>query len=305
MHFKTPDGVTRDLYLEPRSLVLFSGEVRFNWLHSIATRKIDSVLEEESKESEAKLRFRRRRVSLTFRKVRTDQTCRCKWPTLCDTQSKEAVAFCENQLGGMQGEAPLYKANATNPTTATSMEKEHVYDVYEKIAPHFSNTRYKPWPKVQEFLESLPEGSIVADVGCGNGKYMGVAENKLFTVGTDRSFNLIGLAREKSTSYQTFVADSLRLPLRDCSFDAAISIAVIHHFSTDSLRITALEEIRRILRPGGKALVYVWAYEQEHKKFAQQDVFVKWNLQKSYTDGKKQAVEQTTFIETGQEDETR
>ena len=29
------------------------------------------------------------------------------------------------------------------------MEKEHVYDVYEKIAPHFSNTRYKPWPRVE------------------------------------------------------------------------------------------------------------------------------------------------------------
>ena len=49
----------------------------------------------------------------------------------------------------------------------------------------------------------------------------------------------------------------------------------------------------------------MWAYEQEHKKFAQQDVFVKWNLQKSYTGGKKQEVEQTTFIETGQSDETR
>jgi len=46
-----------------------------------------------------------------------------------------------------------------------------------------------------------------------------------------------------------------------------ISIAVIHHFSTDSLRIQAIEEIYRILRIGGKALIYVWAYEQEHKKF--------------------------------------
>jgi 2-polyprenyl-3-methyl-5-hydroxy-6-metoxy-1,4-benzoquinol methylase len=30
--------------------------------------------------------------------------------------------------------------------------------------------RYKPWPKVVEFLESLDEGAWVADVGCGNGK---------------------------------------------------------------------------------------------------------------------------------------
>ena len=43
MHFKTPEGLTKDLYLIPRSLVIFSGEVRFNWLHSISLRKIDKV----------------------------------------------------------------------------------------------------------------------------------------------------------------------------------------------------------------------------------------------------------------------
>ena len=54
------------------------------------------------------------------------------------------------------------------------MEKQHVYEVYEKIAPHFSHTRYKGWPKIVDFLNDLPDGSVVADVGCGNGKYLGV-----------------------------------------------------------------------------------------------------------------------------------
>lgn len=44
-------------------------------------------------------------------------------------------------------------------------ETEHVHKVYSQIASHFSDTRYKPWPKIAEFLESLPVGSIVADVG--------------------------------------------------------------------------------------------------------------------------------------------
>lgn len=44
-------------------------------------------------------------------------------------------------------------------------EKEHVHEIYSQIATHFSDTRYKPWPKIAEFLESLPDGSIVADVG--------------------------------------------------------------------------------------------------------------------------------------------
>lgn len=117
------------------------------------------------------------------------------------------------------------------------MEKEHVYEVYEKIAPHFSNTRYKPWPKVVEFMNNIPPGSFVADVGCGNGKYLGCNEANLFSIGTDRSFGLVDCAREKSINYQLFVADSLILPVRDSSFDRVISIAVVHHFSTDSLRI--------------------------------------------------------------------
>jgi ubiquinone/menaquinone biosynthesis C-methylase UbiE len=75
--------------------------------------------------------------------------------------------------------------------SATDMEKKHVYEVYEKIAPHFSNTRYKPWPKIKAYLDSLPEGSLNADIGCGNGKYLGVNKNKVISIGTDRARNLI------------------------------------------------------------------------------------------------------------------
>jgi len=141
----------------------------------------------------------------------------------------------------------------------------------------------------------------VADIGCGNGKYLGV-NPKIQMIGTDRSFNLIGCAREINKQFQTFVADSLLLPLRPSSVDSIISIAVVHHFSTDSLRIQALREMHRILRVGGRMLVLVWSYEQENKKFATQDVFVPWHLQDSYEDaaeGTKPAKpEESKFIET-------
>lgn len=55
---------------------------------------------------------------------------------------------------------------------AEQFEEEHVHGVYNTISSHFSHTRYKPWPKVVEFLESLQDGSWVADVGCGNGAYV-------------------------------------------------------------------------------------------------------------------------------------
>lgn len=197
MHFKDPQGKVLDLYLKPNSLMVFSGEARYNWLHSIAQRKVDKV--------EGLLKFRHRRVSLTFRKIKTDP-CRCSFPALCDSQNK-SVAVKENQLASESEEAKVNPADM-QATKATNMEKQHVYEVYEKIAPHFSHTRYKPWPKIAAHLNSLPDGSLVGDIGCGNGKYLGV-NPRIQMVGTDRSFNLIGCCRERSKSFQTFVADSL------------------------------------------------------------------------------------------------
>jgi ubiquinone/menaquinone biosynthesis C-methylase UbiE len=100
---------------------------------------------------------------------------------------------------------------------------------------------------------------VVFDVGCGNGKYMGV-NRELFMVGTDRSIGLLKTAQEKNEDYQLFAADSLALPLRAESCDAFISIAVIHHFSNEALRHRAIDELTRVTRVGGQGLIYVWAY---------------------------------------------
>ena len=83
-----------------------------------------------------------------------------------------------------------------------------MHDVYEQIAPHFSNTRYKPWPRVAQYLNSLTPGSLNLDVGCGNGKYLGVNPD-IISIGTDRSFNLCQIANERDNTI--FVADSLYL----------------------------------------------------------------------------------------------
>ena len=48
-------------------------------------------------------------------------------------------------------------------------EQKYVHEIYEKIASHFSETRYKRWPRVEQFVNSLEIGSILIDVGCGNG----------------------------------------------------------------------------------------------------------------------------------------
>ncbi|RKO96062.1 hypothetical protein CAUPRSCDRAFT_10141 [Caulochytrium protostelioides] len=152
---------------------------------------------------------------------------------------------------------------------------DHVHHVYDAIAEHFSDTRYKGWPVVEDYIAALPIGSIVGDIGCGNGKYMGPYDHLAF-LGCDRSGALMRIAHERGHDVQ--IADGLCLPYRSCVLDHALSIAVIHHFATPARRRAALAEIARVLRPGGTALVFAWALEQVSRKraFAVQDNLVTW-----------------------------
>ena len=70
-----------------------------------------------------------------------------------------------------------------------SIEKTHVKDVYENIAPHFANTRVYKWSWVIEFLDSLKDNSIVYDLGCGNGRNMNYGNLKF--IGIDNCDNFI------------------------------------------------------------------------------------------------------------------
>ncbi|CAO3571702.1 unnamed protein product [Mortierella alpina] len=170
--------------------------------------------------------------------------------------------------------------------TPAQKEQEYVHNVYQVIAPHFSATRYKPWPVVEEFLKTMPSGFVGADVGCGNGKYIGV-NPRLFMVGSDRSSNLISICAERG--HEAMVCDGLALPYRPQFFDFAISIAVIHHFISPERRIAAIEEILRVVRIGGRVLIFVWALEQTGKRDFDkdvQDVFVPWAMPKK-TEPKK------------------
>ncbi len=158
-------------------------------------------------------------------------------------------------------------------------EEQHVHEVYEQIASHFSSTRYKPWPIVESFLQSLSPGSVGLDVGCGNGKYLSVNQD-VFIIGSDRSSNLVKIAA-KHEPHSVIVADTLTLPHQEGRFEFAISIAVVHHLSTPQRRREAIQAILDCLKDGGQALIYVWALEQKSSRRGwheghEQDVMVPW-----------------------------
>ncbi|KAJ5272854.1 hypothetical protein N7478_007979 [Penicillium angulare] len=170
-------------------------------------------------------------------------------------------------------------------SNADEYEQQNVHEVYQHIAQHFSATRYKPWPIVEQYLQNLPPGAIGLDVGCGNGKNLMVNRN-VFIIASDRSENLAQIARQHQP-HTAVVADILHLPHRDAQFDFAICIAVVHHLSTPERRVQAIAEIIRTVKPGsgtqpgGTVLIYAWALEQKHSrrgwdKGDQQDIMVPW-----------------------------
>ena len=56
------------------------------------------------------------------------------------------------------------------------------------------------------------------------------------------------------------------LIMQDACVDAVISIAVLHHISSKERRMQLLTEMARIMKPGAKGLVTVWASQQEDQK---------------------------------------
>ncbi|XP_023592713.1 alkylated DNA repair protein alkB homolog 8 isoform X2 [Trichechus manatus latirostris] len=279
MDFKHPDGVTVPVMLPRRSLLVMTGESRYLWTHGITPRKFDTVQASESHKvgiiisdiGDLTLSKRGIRTSFTFRKVR-QTSCNCIYPSVCDSQRKETPpSFPESDK------------------EASQLEQEYVHRVYEEIAGHFSSTRHTPWPRITQFLKALPSGSIVADIGCGNGKYLGI-NKELHMIGCDRSQNLVDICRERQ--FQAFICDALAVPVRSESCDACISIAVIHHFATAERRVAALQELVRLLRPGGKALIYVWAMEQEYNK--QKSKYLRGNRN---SQGKKEEISSDASVQ--------
>lgn len=307
MTFKSCKGEIRHVCLPRRSAIIFSGEGRYSWFHSISTRKVDRV--------EGKLVYRRRRVSLTFRKVKRTP-CSCRWPIFCDSRgfNQADFKFSENiGQNGVQEQAKpssTYKMNDLDRNIISEgiqstrgdnklgvLERQYVHEVYDKIAPHFSDSRVRPWPSVADYLSNLESGSVVGDIGCGNGKYFEVNPN-LLVIATDISKNLLKIAATK-INQGVFQSNGLNLPIKTSIIDHAISIAVVHHFSSPEMRVRAVQEIVRVIRVGGTALITVWAYEQT-KKYEDQDVFVTWNLHKGYEDQNKAAQQHTSNVMEGQ-----
>lgn len=145
-------------------------------------------------------------------------------------------------------------------------ETQNVHAIYDKIAGHFSSTRYKPWPIIARFLAELPSGWIGLDSGTGNGKYLPLdRQGDIWTIGLDRSINLLKIAQQAGGKMREVVLGNvLDCCWRRHAYDYAISIATIHHLATPQRRMLAVQRLLQSVSPEhGRVLIYVWAIEQD------------------------------------------
>jgi tRNA (uracil-5-)-methyltransferase TRM9 len=175
--------------------------------------------------------------------------------------------------------------------------KKGIQEVFDAIAEDYSRTRTRPWPTTKEFLDTIPEGSVVLDLGCGPGQNsVELVKRGVSVVGTDLSRRQLNEAhrrmeKERGSWWNPIQADIVTLPLRDGAADAVLMIAALHHVPTEGERNRALMEVHRCLRSGGRALISVWAFDQprfqtileEHREGRYEgggfgDVWVPWKV---------------------------
>lgn len=112
------------------------------------------------------------------------------------------------------------------------------------------------YPRIKEWLATLNEDTIIADVGCGQGICASFMPEATTYIGFDPSYDLIKRAAklysDRSAEKQFFVGDAEHIAMPDSSVDAALSVHVWFHLA-DLTKPS--QELARIVNPGGKIFV--------------------------------------------------
>jgi ubiquinone/menaquinone biosynthesis C-methylase UbiE len=111
-----------------------------------------------------------------------------------------------------------------------------------------------------DLAESLAPGTRLLDVGTGPGyllKYLGRVRPDLSLWGLDFSHDMIRRARQRAMAAQAaprwLVADACRLPFASGVFGQVMATFSFHIWPCP---VAGLQELRRVLAPGGRAWVY-------------------------------------------------
>lgn len=158
------------------------------------------------------------------------------------------------------GTQPSYDtAVAKNTGAIQALWASRVGSMLYDNAQAVSRRLFALWRRPIEWLD-IPQGGIGLDVGCGPGTITGwlarAAGPDGLALGVDISEPMLARAVRAEAGPQVgfLRADAQRLPFRDETVDAVVSIAVLQLIPDPA---AALAEIARVLRPGRRLALMV------------------------------------------------
>jgi len=142
-------------------------------------------------------------------------------------------------------------------TTATQLAIEH-WNTTPLLLSEEERYRTYPWLyEVAEFRHH--EGERVLEIGCGTGcDLLQFAKHGADACGIDVTTEHLRLARERLAGRAGIrEGDATAIPYPAASFDFVYSHGVLHHVDHPG---KVVQEIFRVLRPGGRFNVHVYAF---------------------------------------------
>jgi ubiquinone/menaquinone biosynthesis C-methylase UbiE len=138
--------------------------------------------------------------------------------------------------------------------------------VWDNIACEWDEFKEIPSEFSKEFLNKC--SGKVLDLGSGSGRHIvSIKEGKMYLV--DFSKEMLKLAEKKAKRLDIDIevkkGELWNVPYEDNFFDYAICISALHCISSDKHK-DVVEEIYRVLKPSGKALIGVWNYNSKRFK---------------------------------------
>ena len=154
-------------------------------------------------------------------------------------------------------------------------------DIFNQIAPGWYSFRH--WSIFRPELEALVErwqGGRLLNLGCAHGPDFLPFREGFELYGLDFSLKMLEFARKYGAKFNLDInllfSNVAYLPFADQTFDWAIAVAAYHHIEGSQNRKLALEELRRVLKPGGEAFITVWNRWQKRFWFKPKEVIVPW-----------------------------
>ncbi|HET6373808.1 MAG TPA: class I SAM-dependent methyltransferase [Candidatus Polarisedimenticolia bacterium] len=96
-------------------------------------------------------------------------------------------------------------------------------------------------------------GRLILDLGCAKGRFVrALASLGARVVGADPTWKLLAAASKSAPGGAFVLSSATRLPFADSRYDGVVCVEVIEHIPEID---TALAEIARVLKPGGKAVI--------------------------------------------------